>query len=287
MFWIKGSCGDIVQQLLSTNDQISTGFSFATRDDGRVIRTISPDWQNYFPHNILHPLNLADKNFGWLSRTWSKAECDTLLNLAQDKIVIVGTHQIEQVAFLQQQLGSSVSTVGIVYNDYMEKFVKKNFFFKVINYDQITKDSYKKRDQRLYELAEQSNHVGVLALKDELRTPVKNFQSVDYHFDHTIDLGQLLTGNLQWASELVPSSCKHIFEQWLDKQNPLFTHKITASLRYQQCLGYNKSATKSLEQDIFLDIYDKIFINHYTKANNLPACKATTHAELIEFFEKL
>jgi hypothetical protein len=287
MFWIKGSCGDIIQQLLSANDQINTGFNFTNRPDGGVARKISKDWAEAFPHNILHPENPDDKNWGWLERIWSQSDCDKLLNFAKTKTVVIGTHDINQLHFLKQQLGSNITTVGIVYDQYMEKFVQKNFFLKVINYDQVTKDNYKKQNAKLYAKAEQFNQIGALALKDELKLKSKDFQSVDYQFDHSIDLGLLLNGNLQWFGDYVLPNYKQTFDQWISNQNPLFTNKVAASLTYNQCLGYNKSASNTLKHDVVLDVYDKIFISHYTKINNLPPCKATTHAELIDFFEKL
>ena len=132
-----------------------------------------------------------------------------------------------------------------------------------------------------------NNALGPWALKNELMFLMNIPAECNSEVDHAIDLSALLAGNLQWASTIVPIQSQSIFKQWLEKQNPLFTHKITGNKHYDNCIGNNKLATKESSQPFELDLYDKIFVNHYTKTHNLPPCKATTHAELIDFFEKL
>lgn len=287
MHWLPGSCGDIVQYLLSLNANVYTGFDFEINDDGRVIRKISVEAKQFFPTNQPNLVDSSDYDHGWLQREWSRQDCELLQDLSQYKIVVIGTHRTDQLEVVKNFLKSSVDTVGISYTPLMQKFVLKNYCSKVLNHDVVAKNYYKASNPELFEKFEQNNVFGQWALKNELLFKMNVPNEFKLSVDHSVDLSKLLAGNLQWVADFVPTQSRVVFEQWLAKQNPLFTHNIPKNSHYDKCIGRNTQASNNIDGPVELDLYDKIFINHYTKTHNLPPCKAATHSELLEFFEKL
>jgi hypothetical protein len=110
--------------------------------------------------------------------------------------------------------------------------------------------------------------------------------TVDYLFDYTIRLDRLLTGDLQWVSQFQLSESLLVLQQWLSVQTLFGRTKMPNNPDLISCLGQNKEATTEYPLPIILDNYDKIFIKHHVKENNLPPCQASTHHELLDFFIK-
>ena len=283
LYWAKGSCGDIMQTLVCHPRGLYNGFEHEIDSQGRAWRRISPEFAQLFPHNQPHLFNTTEHDHGWLGRTWSVEDCDQLVALSQRQPVIVGTHDRDQVRFLKQCLGNDITTVGVCYESWLQKFVVKNYCVKMLSHDQLTAQCLEHSDPQLSKLLTQHNAQGLWALKNHLKFEPIAPDSVAAEFDVNIDLAEFLTGNLQWIADFLPQ--QHMYDHWLSLQNPLFLHSIPANKHYDQCLGRNIRASISPKQPIVLDLYDKIFINFYCKQHQLPNPSAVNHLELIEFFE--
>jgi hypothetical protein len=259
---------------MSLDPSIQLGFEFELNDQGRSVRKIQTQWQDLFP-------SAAGR---WLARTWNADDCQKIEQLAGT--VVIGTHLKSQVDFLKNYFADKIETVGIVYNETAWAFVLKNLFTKVLESNQSLDDLYQQHPAE-YKLFKRHNAIALRAFKAELEFPTSVVKSVNNEFDHCIDLEKLVAGDLQWAKSLIPMQGQQIFETWLKKQSPLFRYQIVGNFHYDRCMGRNACATEPCTGPIKLDLYDWLLINHYIKTHNLPPCKATTHQELIEFFEKL
>jgi hypothetical protein len=275
MFWVPGSCGDIVQHILSHNVDVCTGATYNLNDQGRAVRTMTDAFTVLFP----------SEPGRWLRRTWTIQDCDQLVDLAKSQTVIIGTHDYNQVRFLKEHLRSNIETVGINYDQNMWPIVLKNFCFKAIQFHTNINFMYQSANPNLYKKFKDNNVLGAWILQEQLlHTPDDTPNTVNYLFDHTIFLDHLLIGNLQWASQFQTPQSLLTFQRWLSVQNLLGCVKIPDNVDFATCLGRNRQATIEHPFPIVLDNYDKIFIKHYVKKHNLPNCRATTHYELLDFF---
>ena len=147
LFWVPGSCGDIVQTLVSHQLGLYSGFEFDIDSQGRAWRKITDEWKKLFSHNQPHLTNSSLTDHGWLQRQWSEQDCQTLLSLSQTRPVIIGTHELCQLEFVKKQLGSQVQTIGICYQQSLHKFVIKNHCAKILTNDEINKSFFADCDQ--------------------------------------------------------------------------------------------------------------------------------------------
>ena len=276
MFWVPGSCGDILQHVLSQNPGVCTGANYDLNAHGRTTRTMTHEF------NVLFPSTPNQ----WLFRTWTAQDCDRLVDLAKSQTVVIGTHDYNQMKFLKEHLNSSIETVGIAYDQAMWPIVLKNFCRKVAEFDSNINSIYQSQNPSLYKKFKKNNLFGAWVLQDQLLHSIKIPNTVDYLFDHTIGLDRLLTGDIQWVSQFQISEPLLLFQQWLSVQNLFGRTKISDNPDLIACLGHNKEATNEHPLPIILDNYDKIFIKHHVKKHNLPICQASTHHELLDFFIK-
>jgi hypothetical protein len=274
MFWIPGSCGDILQHLLSQNHDISTGATFNLNSQGRTVRTMTSMFKSLFP-------STPDK---WLRRKWTIQDCDRLVNMAKSQTIVIGTHDYAQVKFLKEYLKSDINTVGIAYDQNLWPIVLKNYCLKSAQANADVNFQYQSSNSPLYKMLKNKNVFGAWLLQDELLHVKTIPKTVNYLFDHVICLDRLLTGDLQWANEFTTSQSVSTFQQWLCLQNLFGRVRMPDHPDFIACLGYNQWATIDHPDPIALDSYDKIFIKHYVKQHNLPACRVSTHYELLNFF---
>lgn len=282
--WVPGSCGDIVQHMASRSQQIYTGFDFAIDSQGRAYRKIQKEFAELFPHNQLHLVNASATDHGWLLRDWNDKDCDALQKLSQSRSVMIGTHSSSQVIKLKEYLGSTVTTVGMVYDSLLHKFVVKNYCQKILNQDAVSKSYFKNTDPKLFRMLENNHAVGIWSLKNELESQQQVPNTVLPNFDINIDLGKFLCGDLQWATEF--DAAYDVYQQWAQLQNPLFRFDMPNNVHWNQCLGRNCSAVDQTSDPIEFDLYDKIIVNFYCKKHKLPNPRVNNHLELHEFFEK-
>ena len=274
MFWVPGSCGDILQQVLSHNIDVCTGGYYDLNSQGRAVRTTTHEFNMLFPSTPSQ----------WLLRSWSVQDCDRLVNLAKSQTVVVGTHDYAQVRFLKEYLNSSIETIGVVYDQNMWPVVLKNFCLKVANSDDLVNQVYQSCNTNLYKKFKKNKSVGAWVLQDQLLHNTKIPKTVDHLFDHVIYLDRLLSGDLQWVSQFRTPGSLLLFQQWLSIQNLFGRTKMPNNPDLIACLGQNREATVEHPLPIALDNYDKIFIKQHVKQHNLPACRASTHHELLDFF---
>jgi len=277
LFWYGGSCGDILQNILSMHPDVFTGATYSINSRGRSVPHMMPEFLDMFPV----PTST------WLWRKWSEQDCEQLINQSHDKIIVIGTHEYEQVSFLKNYLGSQIETIGIVYDQLLWPFVLKNFCYKVTEIQNDLNQQYQTNHPELYKKFKKHEAIGAWTLSDQLKHDGNWVPKViNYKFDHTIRLDLLLNNDLQWLTQFLRPDSEIVFQTWLNKQNILYRVQLPANADYDACLGRNPQATEYSSAPITLDIYDKIFINHYIKKHNLPPCKANTHQELLDFFNK-
>ena len=221
----------------------------------------------------------------WLMRSWSNKDCDQLINLSKNNIVVIGTHRRDQVEFLKASLGTNIETVGVVYEPELWPFVLKNYCVKVQDSDPESCYQYQQQNEKLYRTLKKNNAFGAWVLQDQLLTRREIAIQVNATFDHNIFLNRLLLEDLQWIDQFKNSQSVAQFNQWLDLQSMLYRIKLPDNRDFVNCLGRNRLAILPDREPIWLDEYDKMFVKHYVKTHDLPQCHARTHHELLEFFE--
>jgi len=275
MFWVPGSCGDILQHILSQNPGVCTGANYDLNAQGRTVRSITQEFSILFP---------SEPN-QWLLRSWTARDCDQLAIMAKSQTVVIGTHDYNQVKFLKEYLDSSIEIVGISYDQNMWPIVLKNFCLKVAEFDDNINREYQSQNPSLYKKFKKNNQFGAWVLQDQLLHNTRIPKTVNYLFDYTICLERLLIGDLQWVSQFQTTESLSLFQQWLSIQNLFGRTKMLDNPDLIACLGQNIAATIEHPLPIVLDNYDKIFIKHYIKEHNLSTCRASTHYELVDFFK--
>jgi hypothetical protein len=275
LYWVPGSCGDILQHVLSFNPDVCTGATFTVNAQGRAFRRMNQDFLQIFPA----------ESRKWLMRTWSTEDCNQLIKLSKSKTVVIGTHRYDQVKFLKDYLGNNIETVGVVYERALWPFVLKNYCVKVQDSDPESCYWYQQQNEKLYQTLKKNNAFGAWVLQDQLLTKREIATEVNELFDHNIFLNRLLLGDLQWIDQFKNPQSAEQFDQWLNLQSLLYRIKLPDNRDFTACLGRNCEAYLPNNNPIWLDEYDRMFVKHYVKTHNLPQCHAQTHYELLDFFE--
>lgn len=270
MYWVPGSCGDLLQQVLSMHADWYTGSHFSLDHNGRWQRQVDKDFRQAYP---------AESN-QWLWRSWTTQELDSLLLLPAAQVAI-GTHSIDELRKIKQHLGSKVTTVGVTYNKNMYPAVLKNFCAKVGEADPKLNSIYSKAQPELYQKLKQNNLFGPKLLKDLLKSGnLIPKQQLD-EFDVAVDLEKILLGDLGWANQwLTQQSAEHV-ANWTVLQDPLYSTAIVANQHYSKCLGLNSQATKLDSNPINLNTYHHTLIHHHYPQ----AARFKTHTEFKYFTE--
>lgn len=274
MYWAPGSGGDTLQHLLSMNPSIQTGASYELNAQGRTQRYMVPEFESQFPGD--------DQR--WLWRNWTTDECEMLLEQSRSQLIVIGTHDYNQVKFLKQTLKLDIETVGVVYDKTLWPFVLKNYCVKTQDSDPVSCYFYQQQNAPLYAKLKENNAFGAWVLKNQLLIHHEVPVEIDHEFDHRVALSRLLINDLQWFDQHVNEQGRRQFELWLSLQNPLYRVKLDYDPDFLACLGGNVEAIEPDLRPIALDAYDMVFVSHYVKAQNLPRCTAKTHWELRDFF---
>ena len=268
LFWVPGSGGDIIQQVLGHSGCFENQYTNTVRNDGRAL--LSPDKRlvDLFPKNA----------GGWYNRTWSDGDITELkkLTVSSSRPWIIGTHKIEQLKFLKESF--DITTMGVTYDNRLYPAVIKNWCKKSsidsIENQEIYKDSktaQKFKEKGLYAefmLKEILNHVTNIPTK------------VDNVFDINISLGDMYNSNLFAISNWVTESGTVLFTKWVNLQDALYRFSYKHPQSYIDTIGYNQQATTLCNDPIKLSSLDQVLISHYYK--KIPS-NINTNTDFINF----
>ena len=253
LYWAPGSCGDVLQQLLSMNQEWYTGSTFELDQRGRYQRRVDADFKQAFP---------ADDN-RWLWRSWTVSDLE-LLQTWTEKNVMIGTHSLEQSQFIKQQLGTDVITLGVTYNTELFPAVIKNFCTKVAESDHDINRIYQQNSPDAYSREKQENLFGARVLKDFLKFGTVVPLNQRNQFDIEIKLESILLGDVSWFAQWLTDHSQQLLQHWLTLQDPLYQVSVSnIDQNYTRSLGVNSQATKPDQQPIQLNIYHNTLIQHY------------------------
>lgn len=270
LYWVPGSGGDMIQQIIGMHPDWYTGSQFILRHNGRVVRKMDQDFVSVFP----------SKPDQWLWREWSSTDLDRLLSWGSKNIVI-GTHSFQELVKIKSYLGDRVTTIGITYNETLYPAVVKNFCTKVANTDAALNQIYKKQHPALYKKLHEKNSTGLLVLKDCLKNQNIVPLNQTNAFDIELRLEKIFLGDLQWVNQcLTDQSAEHL-SAWLSLQDPLYRTAISANNDYIKCLGINTEAITQESAPIELNTYHQILIKHHFPQ----APRFKTHTEFKYFTE--
>lgn len=273
LYWVPGSCGDLLQNLIAMNQDWYIGSRFELDSTGRYQRRVESDFASTFP---------SEKN-NWLWRSWAANELD-LLQAWNNKNIMIGTHSIQQVRFIKKYLGHNVTTLGITYGSELFPAVIKNFCVKVAESDHDINQIYQQNHGDQYHLSKQQNTFGSMVLKDFLKFGGPVPQEQQSEFDIDIKLGSILSGHCEWFEQWLNDRSRQILQQWTTLQDPLYQVIIeNIDTRYIKALGINPMATIPDTEPIKLDNYHQTLIqHHYPQAPNFE-----THYDFKYFLESI
>jgi hypothetical protein len=253
LFWVPGSGGDLIQQILGSSGQFANESNGTVRDDGRVMLDIDVRLVQKFPKN----------NGGWYNRTWNNNDVFNLKVLAEQNSCdwIIGTHKLDQLEFLKKQL--DVVTIGITYERGLYPAVIKNWCRKSSNDSMETQELYK--DSKIAQRFREKNLFAAFMLKEILNHVTNIPNEIGNMFDINISLGDMYNGDLSAIKDWVSDHGKNIFVRWLELQDPLYRFSYKHTPAYIDIIGYNKKAITIENGPIKLSELDRILISHYHK----------------------
>ena len=273
-YWAPGSCGDIIKNLLNFDEN-----SVQLSRSGRSLPT----------NNKLTTLFPWDANIGWYHRQWTESECHQLVDYQQKekKRVIIGTHSLEQLDFLKNNLGNLAVTLGITYGENLYFSVIKNWCKKCAatsyGFDQIYSKSHPKLSKKFKDAGIYDQFI----LQEILRYNSNIPRWVDNNFDYNISLGKIFNKDLTDLDGLLDTSdTQPLFEQWHSLQDPLYCYKFPVNELYIDVLGYNFDARHEFDTPIQLSPLDAVLVRHYCKVNGIKIPdRAKTNVDLVNFFK--
>ena len=255
LYWQPGSCGDLIQSLLLSNNAQIAGVlkSFDLKND-RVIPSIDPIYLSLFPA-------LANE---WYHREWSQSECSMLTNLCQTQNIeyfIIPTHNFASMKFLHNTLYGS-STIGVTYQKNLFPFVLKNWCKKTLSQNtNLTQDT----ENKIHWYAKQKKVYAEFVFKQQLLYGSKIAKEEISLFDFPICLEKILLADLSDVKKIFPCSTIDLvhYHNWLDRQNILFKYKFEINESLKNVLGHNTLSNLTCKDDYQLDLYDKILIKTF------------------------
>ena len=268
LFWVPGSGGDIIQQVLGYSNCFENQYTNTVRDDGRAM--LNPDTRlvELFPKN----------NKGWYNRTWGDSDITELKKLIvnSSRPWIIGTHKLEQVKFLKESL--NITTIGITYDKGLYPAVIKNWC-KKSSLDSVENQTIYK-DSKLAQKFKEKGLYAEFMLKEILNHIDNIPKEVNNVFDINIRLGDMYNSNLfainSWLTELGLS----LFAKWVNLQDPLYRVSYKHPQSYIDIVGYNQQATTVCNDPIKLSSLDRILMSYYYK--KIPS-DINTNTDFINF----
>jgi len=268
LFWVPGSGGDIIQQVLGHSGCFENQYTDTVRNDGRAM--LNPD------RRLVELFSNNDR--GWYNRSWHDSDIIELKKLIvnSDRPWVIGTHRLEQVKFLKESL--DITTIGITYDQGLYPAVIKNWCKKSsldsVEIQAVYKDS---------ELAQKFKEKGLYAefmLKEILNHSNNIPKEINHVFDINIELGNMYNDNLFAIENWLTESGLLLFAKWVALQDPLYQFSYKHSQSYIDTIGYNRQATTVCNDPIKLSSLDQILMLHYYKT--IPS-NINTNTDFVNF----
>jgi hypothetical protein len=268
LYWAPGSCGDLVQAVMSCKKMMSLGQSFAVNDQGKIIFEKNQTFQKLFPCDGY-----------WYQRDWNNTDIKQLEKIDN---IIIGTHRLDQVEFIKSS--GLVTTIGITYDESLFPAVLKNWCKKIATQDPEIEQVYQKINPKLVDLFKNKNRFGEFILSEQLKYGISDYipRKIDPIFDINLRLGDIYNQNLSAISRWLTNDSYSIFSKWYQAQDNLYKFKFDVTEQYIEIFGYNFQATTLNTQDLPLSSYDEVLLRHYCKNKNLEKVKATTNIKAVK-----
>jgi len=281
LYWVPGSVGDTVRQMLISTGNYANHLTGTTNVDGRTMPTVDPYLFEQFP---------TLTNIGWHNKIWSVDDLDRLQKIANTsaKPYIIGTHQLDQFKLIKSTVDQCVG-IGITYNTNLYPAVIKNWCKKAASDSPEAREIYNKSHPVLSKKLREKGLFPKFMLTELLKYVNNIPKQVLPEFDVNVNLGDVLNADLSALTDfLTPASIK-FFDYWYTLQDPLYKLKFEHNADYVNALGYNYCATTPCNEEIILSNLDQLLISHYCKTNNWqqPQEKLKTHTQAASFFNHL
>lgn len=278
LFWVPGSCGDLVRQLLINTGQYSNQSKTVVNEVGRVLPSVDPYLIEQFP---------TPADVSWHNRTWYPEDIVKLKQISNKSTLpfIIGTHRLDQLDLIKDSIDDCL-TIGVTFNNDLYPAVIKNWCKKASESSLETNLIYKKSHPILSEKFKEKGLYSEFMLLEILKHINNIPKQITPRFDINVNLGEILNSDLSSLAGFLTQDSVAIFDQWYLLQDPLYKYKFECNDDYINALGYNHCATTVCHHDINLSRLDHILISQYCKTKNLvsPTRPLETHTEATLFF---
>lgn len=223
IYWVHGSGGDLVQQMLVATGNYANNGSSLIDNTGRALPVTDSVLLKKFP---------VSDSIGWYNRTWTENELDQLESLAKssNKSYIVGTHSKEQFDTLSKIPNST--RIGVTYDREIFPAVLKLWARKAAESSVGLNEMYQTTHPVISKKFQEKGLYAEFILNEFLKY-VRNIpQEIKDQFEINVDLGDLLNQNLNSLSPLLTDHSYKIFASWYQLQDPLYKYRFKNNFHY-------------------------------------------------------
>ena len=272
LYWVPGSAGDMLQQLITGQSNIKGAMNTLGLDDnGRAIPKLDPEFAKEFE-------SIPNQ---WYFREWTVDDVIKLDSMTNDSPILIGTHRLDQLQFIKNNSKNCV-TIGITYSEYMFPAVIKNWCLKIAADSDAIKEIYTKSNPALFKKIKENNALGEYILREQLTFGTNIPKSVSYQFDITVSLEKLYIQDLSDLQEF--DIDLEFYKSWVKRQDMLYKVKFSDNTDIKGVLGYNPLASTETSE-IALSSYDNVLLLMYCKQHNFKYIRCNSLTDLTIFFE--
>ena len=252
-YWNIGSGGDTILRMLENKENYLT-----THD------------RYYFDEKLGRTFPIKNRLFDFIEggtreHNWTEKHLDSLIKLqnTQDRIVVIPTHKLQTVDFFKKSLENECITMGITYNKNLWPFVLKNQVNKLFKNNQSFEKIY---SNNLHKKIKSKNLFDWLIMSERLRHNENTIESIEYKFEKTIHLDDMLNGKIELDDILSTPNNQKIYNLWLESQDKLYRFAYQSSIKIKNILGYNPKCSDAIDPKVvMLSNLDKSLLNFHFK----------------------
>jgi hypothetical protein len=207
LYWSTGSCGDIINYLITSQGYNTINVNTIIDSNGKV----SSSYNEIFLSKI--------KNDVTLIREWNSTELE---EIKKESPFMIGTHRLDQCNFIKNYFKDQIKTIGITYTANSYEKILRNWIKKVGIYDTKLVTDFSKDKILIDKLKEKNLYDEYLVKKFMEYTHNYILKEVPNTFDINLPFELIQSGDLASIVNLldisISTETKEFFNVWFSKQ---------------------------------------------------------------------